>query len=303
MHPDQYTIKEHHYQTEDKLHTLYVQEWGSPNGKPVLYVHGGPGSGCSDKHKLLFDPSIHRVIFVDQRGSGRSTPQGSLEHNTTPHLVQDLEMIRIKLNIDRWTLYGNSWGSTLSLCYAIAHHKHVNSLVIAGIWLGSKEEEDWLYNGGWRYNFPELWQTYLSQTPAEYHEKPGAYHISQLSSHNHIERKKSLFAFMNVQYSLVHFDEKKLPLDITDFDEDATVIEMHYSSHSDFMAENYILDNAHKLTMPVYIIQSRYDMVCTPKAAVQLHDALPNSQLTMALAGHTLSRGNADIIAQTLALL
>lgn len=297
MNKDQYTIAEHHFKTADKLHTLYVQEWGDPNGKPTLYVHGGPGSGCKDKHKLIFDPKKYRVIFVDQRGSGHSTPSGNLENNTTDYLIEDFEMIRNKLKIDQWTLVGGSWGSTLSLCYAIKHPNAINCMAINGVWLATEEETRWLFGGGWKNNFPELWEFTLENTPKASYSDVAKHHLT------HIQNKKSLFVLAVLSWSLLHLDEKKIPLNISDFNADDFKIEAHYHSSNCFIPENYILDNASKITAPIHIVQGRYDMVCPPINAYNLHKKLPSSSLTYTLGGHTGSRGTYDVLEQTLKLI
>lgn len=303
MNKYQYTIAEHHFKTSDKLHTLYVQEWGNPKGRPALFVHGGPGASCKDKHKLIFDPTKYRVIFVDQRGAGHSAPSGSLENNTTDHLIEDFEMIRNKLKIDKWMLVGGSWGSTLSLCYAIKHQDVIDTMLISGIWLGTRAETKWLFGGGWRDLFPDLWEKYLKNTPARYRDNPADYHLSKVFGSDKNLAEKSLFELTNIEYSLLHLDENKVPLSREEFDAEGMNIEMHYLKNNCFIPNGYILDNSHKLSMPIHIIQGRYDMVCPPTNAYELHKNLPNSQMIWSLDGHVFSRGSSDIAKQTLSLI
>lgn len=302
MNRDEFTIAEHHFKTTDGLHTLYVHEWGNPDGKPILYIHGGPGNGCGDKHRLIFDPNQYRVIFLDQRGAGKSTPTGSLENNTTDYLIEDIELIRKKLKIDKWLVTGNSWGSTLSLCYGIKHPENIKRMIISGVWLSTEEEMNWLFNGGWKNSFPELWECYLSNTPAEHREKPGDYHLKNAFDKS-ATSKKSLFQLGNVEFTLLHLDENKMQMKEDDFDVDSMGIEMHYMKNKCFISDSYIMNNVDKLTMPIDIIQGRYDMVCAPKSAYDLHNSLPNSTLTWTLDGHVFSRNSRDVTAQTLKLI
>src|SRR3990167_1564683 len=303
MNRDEFTIAEHHFKTTDGLHTLYVHEWGNPHGKPILYVHGYPGDGCKEKNKLFFDPKKFRVIFLDQRGAGKSVPSGSIDNNTMQYLLEDIEMVRTKLKIDKWAITGESWGSTLSLCYAIKHPDRVSRLIIGAIWLGTDSEFDWLFGGGWRDFFPDLWEQLLQNTPKRYHQNPGQYHLNNVFDPKSKTSNKSLFELSNVEFSLVHMDEKKVPLNIDEFDVNGMKVEMHYLKNSCFIDNDHIIANADKLTMPINIIQGRYDMVCTPKNAYKLHQSLPNSTLTWTLDGHASSRASSDVIGQTIKMI
>ena len=303
MNRDEFTIAEHHFKTADGIHTLYVHEWGNTDGKPILYLHGGPGNGCDDRAKLSCDPKLHRVIFLDQRGSGQSTPLGSLHNNSTDYLINDLEMIRAKLNIECWTIRGSSWGSTLALYYAIKYPEQIDRLVISGIWLQIQQEHDWLFGGGWRHTFPELWHKFTQSVPTKYMDNPAKYHFENAFNKSSKTSKQSLFELINLEYTLVHLDEKKKPLRIEDFDEDSTKIEMHYLANNCFLTKNYIVNNVDKLNMPINIIQSRYDMICPPSSAYFLHTKLTNSTLTWTLGGHAMNRDTSDSVEQTLKLI
>ncbi len=281
---DEFTIAEHHIKTADGLHKLYVQEWGSPDGIPILFLHGGPGVGCRDKFKSFFNPKKHRVIFLDQRGSGNSTPYGSLKENTTPKLVEDIELVRGKLKIDKWHVHGTSWGSTLALCYAIKHSAQIKSMVIGGIWLCSKEEIEWLTEGKYRMFYPDAWERY-----------------------NQLKQKKDkidFFAYSSAFIQFYRLDDRYYPLDREKYDDTPLKIEFEYFKHDVFLPENYILDNASKINVPVKIVQGRYDFVTPPKAAYDLHQKLPDSEIFWTVAGHSTSdRGNYDTLRALLSQL
>lgn len=272
---DEHTIAEHHIKTAGGHHELYVQEWGNPNGVPVVYLHGGPGAGCRDKHKDVFNPAKHRVILIDQRGAGNSTPYGSFKENTTPKLVEDIELVREKLEIDIWHVHGLSWGSTLALCYAIKHSTHIKSMVIGGIWLCSKEEIEWLTTGQYKMFYPDAWERY-----------------------NHLKSKNEevdFFAYSSAFIQFYKLDDRTFALDREKYDDTPLKIEFEYFKNDMFMQENYILNNASKINVPVKIVQGRYDFVTPPKAAYDLDKKLPNSELFWTIAGHSSSdRGNYD---------
>ncbi|HEX5455791.1 MAG TPA: alpha/beta fold hydrolase [Candidatus Saccharimonadales bacterium] len=273
---DAHTIAEYRFKTEDGLHELYVQEWGNPKGIPVLYLHGGPGAGCRDKHKTVFSPGKHRVILFDQRGSGSSTPYGSLEENTTQKLIEDIELIRTKLQIEKWHLHGLSWGSTLALIYSIAHPDKVSSMVIGGIWLASEEETDWLTDGGWQTFYPDAYE--------------------RLKEMNKGSKNLDYFAYSSAFIQFYRLDDRYYPLDKEKYDDTPLKIEFHYIDNNMFITKNHILDNAHKLLMPVNIIQGRYDIVTPPKYAYELHKKLPDSELFWTVGGHASSdRANYDL--------
>jgi proline iminopeptidase len=271
LNKDEFTITEHHFKTDDELHKLYVQEWGNPKGEPVLFVHGGPGYYCTDRNKSVFSPKKHRVIFVDQRGAGKSEPYGSLKENDTQKLVDDFDMIRRRLKIDKWHLHGTSWGSTLSLVYAINHPTIIKSIITGGVFLGSKEESDWLNKGYFRRFYPEISEKFVKKdyTP---------YELTRLHT------------------ATIKLDDRYALPEKEGFDEVPAKIEIHYINNNNcFLPKDFILNNASKLTMPVEIVQGRYDMMTPPKAAYELHSKLPNSNLHWTIAGHSSSdRPNYD---------
>lgn len=270
------TIAEHYIKTNDSHHKLYVQEWGNKSGTPILFLHGGPGSDCRDKHKSLFDAKKHRVVFVDQRGSGNSTPYGSLKENSTGKLIEDFEQIRNKLGIEKWHLHGTSWGSTLALIYAIEHPAALKSLVIGGIWLCSDEEIDWLIKGGWQMFYPDAWERF--------------------NKLNKNKSKMDFFAYSSAFIQYYRLDDRYSPLVKEKYDTTPLEIEFNYFENNMFLPKDYILKNAKKIQLPVQIVQGRYDFVTPPKFAYKLHGALPNSTLHWTTAGHSASdRANFDV--------
>lgn len=287
MTPDQYTLSEHMLEVGEG-HTLYVQEWGSQETSTTfIFLHGGPGSGCKDSHKALFDPAKHHVVFFDQRGAGKSTPSGELQHNQTEHLIEDINRIAKKLALKEFVLVGGSWGSTLALAYTLAHPDMVKALVIRGIFTGSQQEIDFLERGGQKAFFPDTWQRFLDQTPKEHHDDPAAYHGARVLGKDERAMKASAYAFADLEGSVAALDDRFALPPFEDFDPLSIRIEIHYTQNLCFMPDNYILDNAHKLSLPVHIIQGRYDAVCAPQTAYKLHQLLPNSTLTWTLAGHS----------------
>ena len=286
MTPDQYTIKEIFLDVGDG-HQLYVHDWGDPTAKtPILVLHGGPGNGCDNKDKLRFDPTSQRVIFHDQRGAGKSLPTGSLKHNTTQNLVEDIEKIIQHMELKMFILIGGSWGSTLALAYSIAYPEHVAAMILNGIFTGTTDELQWLGKGGWREFFPDIWEQYEASVPSEYVKDPTAYHLEKALGNDELAAKKSAYAYQAMESALLKLDDVYTPGDFDTYDLTTIRTEMHYMAHNFFLANNELLQHAAKLTMPIHLLQGRYDMVCRPAAAYRLHQALPNSKLVWTINGH-----------------
>lgn len=287
MTPDAYTIAEHHFSVGDG-HTLYVQDWGNPKAKKVIIsLHGGPGGHSKDKHKTTFDPTQQRVIFFDQRGCGKSTPYGSLEHNTTDKLVEDISTIADKLNLSMFILAGGSWGSCLALAYALKHPERVSAMVLHGILTGSQPELEWLDNGLFRTIYPDVWERYLEATPKAHRDDPTVYHYKRIMGEDEAAARESGHAYETLEGSIVSLDDRFTPSEPTeDYDPAGIRTERHYVANKCFMPDRYILDNAHKLVMPIWLVQGRYDMVCPPVTAYELHKQLPNSELIWTINGH-----------------
>lgn len=304
MEADDFTIKEK-FISVDNGHKLYTQLWGNNASKlTFVFLHGGPGSGCSDTHKQLFDPARHRVIFFDQRGAGRSTPAGSLLHNTTDKLLEDINEITNYYQSDELVLVGGSWGSTLALAYALEYPDKLRALVIRGIFMGSQAEIDFLDKGRYKDFFPEVWQDFVSSVPEQFSHSPASYHTTNILNKDRDLAKKSAYAYSRMEYALLGIDDRRKPADYDSFDPNGTIIEVSYLKNLCYMTDNHLLDNAHKINTPVWIVQGRYDAICPPTNAYKLHQELPDSRVTWTTAGHSGSdRANYDAVKAILSAL
>ena len=264
-------------------HTLYYEQSGNPKGKPVVFLHGGPGGGCTPKMRQFFDPERYRIVLFDQRGSGRSTPHAHLEANTTWHLVQDIERIRELLGIERWQVFGGSWGSTLALAYAETHPASVSELVLRGIFLLRKKEIDWFYQEGCSRLFPDLWESYLAAIPEqERHDMVAAYYRRLTSDDTTVRRSAARTWAVwegNTSKLLVDADYAAKYAD-DEFADAFARIECHYFINKGFFSEdNYLLNNVGKIRhLKTVIVHGRYDVVCPVENAWELHRALPEAR-------------------------
>lgn len=285
---------EHNLKVSD-VHTIFVEECGNPKGKPILFVHGGPGGGCSENYRRFFDPNTYRIVLFDQRGCGRSTPHCELSDNNTDALVNDMEQIRETLGIDHWTLFGGSWGSTLSLVYAIRHPERVTSLILRGIYLNRKKDMDWLFSGqGANYIFPDAWQDFRAPVSevAPGNEIP-AYH-ALLTGEDEVARMGAAKAWATFEARCATLEPNNEIIEAMQSPHLAlslATLECHYFVNNCFLPENYILDNIAKIQdIPGVIVHGRYDIVCSLENAWTLHQAWPNSQLNIIRdAGHASS--------------
>jgi proline iminopeptidase len=267
----------------DSIHTLYVEQSGNPSGIPVLFVHGGPGGGCGKHDRCFFDPDKYHIILFDQRGSGRSTPHAELNDNTTQHLLGDMETIRKTLDVDRWILFGGSWGSTLSLLYAEQHPELVLGLILRGIFLCRKRDLDWFYQGGAAHLFPDYWEDFLQPIPEdERGDMVGAYY-RRLTSSNELAKMGAAKAWSLWEG---HCSTLRPCHEVVDDFADPhkalslARIEAHYFVNGVFIEENQIVRNAGKLEgIPGIIVHGRYDTVCPLDNAFALHRAWPDSEL------------------------
>ncbi len=272
-------------------HELYVEECGNPRGLPVLFVHGGPGAGCEDYHRQFFDPSIYRIVLFDQRGAGRSTPHAELAGNTTPALVADMEAIREHLGIDRWILFGGSWGSTLSLVYAEMHPERVLGLILRGIFLCREREIRWFYQEGASRIFPDAWEQFLEPIPPEERGDLVAAYYKRLTGEDEIARLHAARAWSLWEGRTSTLVPRRSVLEFFGSTHTALAlarIECHYFVNHIFLEENYILNHVRRLAdIPGIIVQGRYDIVCPMESAWELHRAWPLSELEIVPeAGH-----------------
>ena len=286
MTEDQYTNETFMF-TVGHDHELWVHDWGNKDAQtPIFFLHGGPGGQCKDRHKFPFNPKTQRVIFHDQRGSGQSLPVGELQHNTTQELTSDITRVADRLGIKKFIITGAPWGSTLALYYAVINPERVSAVVVGGIWLATKAENAYMNGGGWRTHFPDIWKWYTSTVPAEHQSDPSAYHFTQALGNDPSKAAESARIFGDMEASLISLDDRHVPTPAEDYDPAGSLIEIQYMAEGCFMPDRYILDNADKLTMPVHIVQGRYDFVCPPSAAYELHRAVPHSTLSWATSGH-----------------
>jgi proline iminopeptidase len=277
----------------DDRHSLYWEQCGNPDGRPVVILHGGPGGGCSPKMRQFHDPSKYRIVLFDQRGSGRSTPHADLVDNTTWHLVADIETLREKLGIERWQVFGGSWGSTLALAYAQTHPQRVTELVLRGIFMLRRWELEWFYQEGASRLFPEAWQQYIAAIPAvERHDLISAFH-RRLTSDDPATRLAAARAWSVWEgaTSFLHYDPAFTAAhDEAEFALAFARIENHYFVHSGFFeTDDQLLRDAPRIAhVPTVIVHGRYDVVCPVQNAWDLKQALPQAQLVITPAsGHS----------------
>lgn len=281
------------------LHTLYYEQCGNPRGKPVVFLHGGPGAGCNPKTRRFFDPAHYRIVQFDQRGCGRSTPHAELTDNTTWHLVADIERLREHLHIEHWQVFGGSWGSTLALAYAQAHPQRVTELVLRGIFLLRRWELEWFYQKGCDAIYPDAWEPYIEHIPTgERGDLIGAYY-RRLTGTDAAVRLAAAKAWSTWEGGTSYLLQNPDYIASTGADEFALQfarIECHYFVHGGFFeCDDQLLRDAHKLkNIPAVIVQGRYDVVCPLRSAWDLHRAWPEAELRIvADAGHSaLEPGN-----------
>jgi proline iminopeptidase len=285
------------------IHELYYEQAGNPNGKPVVFLHGGPGGGLIDDYRRYFNPEIYRVLLFDQRGSGKSTPHASIEENTTWDLVADIERLRQHFGIERWMVFGGSWGSTLSLAYAETHPERVTELVLRGIFLCRPKEIQWFYQEGASWMFADVWEEFLNVIPEdERHDMVSAYY-RRLTSDDEKTRVQAARAWSiwEGSTSKLFFDSKSIErFADTEFALAFARIECHYFMNNCFFdTDNYLVENVGRIShIPCVIVQGRYDVVCPMTSAWDLHRAWPEADLRIIPdAGHSITEpGNIDAL-------
>jgi proline iminopeptidase len=274
-------------------HRVYVEQCGRPDGVPVLVLHGGPGGGCSPAMRRYFDPSVFRVVLFDQRGCGRSRPHASVEGNTTWELVADIEAIRQALGVERFILFGGSWGATLALIYAITHPDQVAHLVLRGVFLMTRRELDWFYGGGAGAFYPDLWRAFLAPIPEEERgDLIGAYHRRLFSGDLALESRLGR-VWSNWENALASVGTEGMwgegP---SDYARAFARLENHYFQNAGFLDhDGWILANRGRIEhLGADIVQGRLDMICPPLSSYLLADGWEGAKLHMvAVAGHALS--------------
>ncbi|WP_373998339.1 prolyl aminopeptidase [Bdellovibrio bacteriovorus] len=268
------------------IHTLYWEECGNPQGKPVVFLHGGPGGGVAPDHRRFFDPKAYRIILFDQRGSGKSTPCAELRENNTWELIKDIETIRTMLKIDKWVVFGGSWGSTLALTYAISHPERVKALVLRGIFLCRPSEIKWFYQEGASEIFPDVWDEYLKPIPvAERGDMVTAYYkrLTHESSEVRLQAAKAWSKWEAATSRLIVDQNAIDEFDDPEYALSFARIECHYFTNNAFFStNNWILENIEAIRkIPAVIVQGRYDVVCPARSAWDLHKAWPEAKFTI----------------------
>jgi proline iminopeptidase len=277
-----------------EIHTLYYEQSGNPNGKPVVFLHGGPGGGTIPEYRQYFDPSQWRIILFDQRGAGNSTPHAELRENTTWDLVSDIEKLRSHLGVDQWVVFGGSWGSTLSLAYAQTHSDRCLGLILRGIFLLRRKEILWFYQEGASWIFPDAWESYLAPIPEAERQNLVSAYYKRLTSDDAGIRQRAAKA-----WSVWEASTSRLLVDpdLQDrFEEDAFAeafarIECHYFTNRGFFeVDDQLLKGCDRIRhLPIVIIQGRYDVVCPMASAWDLHKALPDAEfIVVPDAGHSM---------------
>lgn len=276
----------------DSCHNIYYEVCGNPTGKPVVFLHGGPGSGCSPTQRRFFDPAVYRIILIDQRGCGRSLPLGETQQNTTNDLVRDIEAIRQALNIEQWLVFGGSWGSTLALCYAVAYPQFVTGLILRGIFLSRTSELNW-FLGEVKLFYPEQWQALCAYLPEDKRYNPiQAYEKLIFSEDTKISIPAAIQwnAFESSIMSLLPRPSNNEAQMNGEIELARARVQIHYIQHHCFIGERDLLAEAKSKLghIPTHIIQGRYDMVCPPITAWELAQAMPHATFNMvADAGHS----------------
>ncbi|MBI2969484.1 MAG: prolyl aminopeptidase [Gammaproteobacteria bacterium] len=275
----------------DTLHEIYVEECGNPDGVPVVFLHGGPGSGCREDHRRYFDPARYRVVLFDQRGCNRSTPRGEVRENSTLELLGDMERIRERLGVRRWLVYGGSWGAALALLYAEAHPDRVQAMILRGAFLARRCDLDWFLRAGVSRIFPDEWTRFEGHVPeAERTDLVGAYH-RRLHGPDHEERIAAARAWSRWAGRVTTY---LLPESEEEEDTEKTIcqvsIETHYAYHRYFIRENQVLEEIGRLPrVPVLIVHGRRDLTCTLDSSWSLHRDIPASVLKIVREGGHLA--------------
>ncbi|MED7788843.1 prolyl aminopeptidase [Francisella sp. 19X1-34] len=291
LYPDIEPYNEEFLKVSD-IHTIYFEECGNSNGKPVVFIHGGPGVGISPGARKYFNPEKYRIILVDQRGCGKSTPFAELRENTTSDLINDFEKIRKKLGIDKWMIFGASWGSTLGLAYAQAHPEFVTELVLSGIFLGRRKEISWLYQHGASEIFPDMWEHYIAPIPGESRgDFISAYHTLLTGDNEELKKKAArAWSVWECSISKLYVDQESVErFSDEDFSLVFARIENHFFKNQLFLEEAQLIKDAHKIrNIPGIIVQGRYDVICPTASAWDLHKVWPEAKLEIIPdAGHS----------------
>jgi len=275
----------------NRHHDVYVEQCGNPKGIPVVFLHGGPGSGCRPMHRRYFDPKKYHIVLFDQRGCGRSTPHGEIEHNDTDYLIADMETIRQHLDIEQWLIFGGSWGATLGLRYAQTHPEKVLSMILRGVFLGRQHDIDWVYaEGGASKLFPDSWHQLVKELPKSQQKHPLAYYYKMLTGEDELQQMNAAKTLQAWESTIVTLRDYHYVADKT---EDPSPlahsrIQLHFALNQCFIENTPILDNIETIkSIPTTIVHGRYDIVCPVQQSWELNQVWPEAELSVIpLAGH-----------------
>lgn len=287
------------YLTTNSQHQVYIEESGNPDGIPVIFLHGGPCSGTKPHHRQFFNPQKYRIILMDQRACGQSLPFGCIENNTTQDLINDVEAVRIQLNIEQWLLFAGSWGVTLALLYAQQYPQQVSGMVLRGTFLARKADLRWFMKYGVGQIYPEAWQELIHTIPTELHSDLVTGLYKTLLSNDELSQRRAAKAWINwsAQVALgIEYQANLTEIYINEQMLQQVQMELHYAVNYYFITENQILTNCHKIQhIPTIIIHGRYDLMCPIAGAAQLQQALPQADYQiLATAGH-IAKGESMI--------
>jgi len=278
------------YLKVSKTHEIYYEESGTPGGLPCVFVHGGPGAGFTEADAQLFSPQRHRIILFDQRGAGRSRPFASLEENRPGHHVGDITRLLDHLNVDRAVFAGGSWGSLLSLLYAIDRPERVHALVLWGVFLGTREECDFYMRGGVKTHYPDLWERFTALVPEKNRNDPAPYYFEKLCHGSDMEKEKYAreWAYYETAISQLEYSDERTRMELETFSyRSLAPLECYYNINNFFLKENFVLKNAMALSgIPMYLHHGRFDFVCPPSGVYALKKSLRHARLAFHLAGH-----------------
>jgi len=268
------------------IHEIYYELSGNPQGKPVFGLHGGPGGGTSPEMRRFFNPDKFLIVLHDQRGAGESKPYAEIRENTTQHLVEDIETLRNLLNLDKIILFGGSWGSTLAFAYAETYPEHVSGMILRGIFTGTKDEIDHFYHGGVRKFFPETFDKFASTLPEPENKSFPNQLLTLIEDGNAEEKTKfsKIWAEYEFKIAALNMPDQFINQVLADFDPLAfSLIENYYMANGCFFEERQLFNNLDKIkNIPLVMVNGRYDMICPPITAYQIHQKLPNSKLIIA---------------------
>jgi proline iminopeptidase len=276
------------------LHTLYYEECGLPSGAPTLFLHGGPGGGVVPDSRRYFDPEFYRIVLFDQRGAGKSTPFAEVRENDTWSLVEDIEKLRVHLGIERWLVLGGSWGSTLALCYALTHPERVAGLVLRGVYLGRRWENNWLFQEGASRFYPDRYVQYIDPIPPDQRSDLISAYYKLLTDPDEAVHLPASRTWSEWEGGMVHLvpDATQKKSENPRANLAIARLECHYIVNDMFFpSDNYILENAARIAhIPIRIVHGRYDLVCPPTNAWELCQALPQAHLTIVQQGAHAAR-------------